>query len=286
MQESVALAGMTETPVVIIIGQRPARSTGLRPRIGPGEIDFTLHSGHGEFPRVLLAPGSIDEAICLARRSFELADRHQIPVFILTDQYFADSIQITEGSIAPESKSREYRSRGPDCLTHPGPGAAPVKAASGEHDEEGKIPKDPELRIRMLNKRLGKSEKIRGEALLPGFYGDGDAEDILICWGSNKLIVKEAIERLRADGIRIGALHFSQVYPLVPEMTRDYDLGEKRLICIENDATGQFAGLLKRELGLEVEDHILKYNGECFTVEEVCREARKRIISRGQKTLA
>ena len=140
----------------------------------------------------------------------------------------------------------------------------------------------------MLNKRLGKSEKIRGEAfLLPGFYGDGDAEDILICWGSNKLIVKEAIERLRADGIRIGALHFSQVYPLVPEMTRDYrSRGKDGLICIENDATGQFAGLLKRELGLEVEDHILKYNGECFTVEEVCREARKRIISRGQKTLA
>jgi len=90
MQEAVSLAGMTETPIVIIEAQRPGPSTGLPTRTEQGDLNFVLHSGHGEFPRVIFATGSIGEAVALAKRSFELADRYQVPVFILTDKYFAD----------------------------------------------------------------------------------------------------------------------------------------------------------------------------------------------------
>ncbi len=286
MTEAVALAGMTETPVVIIVAQRPGPSTGLPTRTEQGDLNFVLHAGHGEFPRIMFAPGSIDEAIYLSRRSFELADAFQIPVFILDDQYFADSIHITEDAIAPEVGHRKYKPYGRDYLryrltsdgvsplTYPGLGEALVKIDSDEHDEEGKITEDPDLRVKMVNKRLGKLNAIRKAALLPGFYGDAGAGTVLICWGSNKLIVKEAVERLKEEGISVGALHFRQVYPLTPDMIQDYGLDRKKLIGIENNATGQFSSLLKRELDAKVQHKILKYNGECFTVKEICERVK------------
>jgi len=287
MQEAVSLAGMTETPVVIIVGQRPGPSTGLPTRTEQADLNFVLHSGQGEFPRILLAPGSIDEAIDLAQKSFELADAFQIPVFILTDQYFADSIHIAEDAIATEVSHRDYKiydsdylryrltSTGVSPLTYPGLGEALVKIDSDEHDEEGKITEDLDLRVKMVNKRLAKWAGIKQSALAPNLFGDAESDTLLICWGSNKLIVKETVERLNKEGYRIAALHFRQVYPLTPEMIRDYNLPGKRLIGIENNATGQFAGLLKRELDIKVQERILKYNGACFTVREICEEVRR-----------
>jgi 2-oxoglutarate/2-oxoacid ferredoxin oxidoreductase subunit alpha len=278
---------MTETPVVIMVGQRPGPSTGLPTRTEQGDLNFVLHAGQGEFPRILFAPGSIDEAIDLAKRGFELADAFQIPVFILSDQYFADSIQIMEDPILSEVSCRDYKSFGveylryrltPDGispLTFPGIGDALVKVDSDEHDEEGKITEDLKHRVKMVDKRVGKLNAIRESALLPVFFGDEKAETVLICWGSNKLIVKEAVEQLNGEGMRVGALHFRQVYPLTPAMVQDYALDRKRLIGIENNATGQFSALLKRELDVNVQFRILKYNGECFTVDEICERVKQ-----------
>ncbi|HRR39662.1 MAG TPA: 2-oxoacid:acceptor oxidoreductase subunit alpha [Syntrophales bacterium] len=282
MTEGVSLAGMTETPIVIIEAQRPGPSTGLPTRTEQGDLNFVLHAGHGEFPRAVFAPGSIDEAVAVARRSFDLSDRYQAPVFILTDQYFADSIQLIEEAPALEPQRRDYGTFGASyrryALTHdgvsplacPGVGAAVVKVDSDEHDEEGTITEDLDLRIRMVDKRLQKLSGLGREVIPPSFFGDNTADVLLVCWGSNKLIMKEAVERLNRRGRKVGGLHFSQVYPLDGDMTAGFDLAGKTVVCIENNATGQFAGLLKRELGVTVSHRILKYNGECFTVREIC----------------
>ncbi len=281
MQEGVSLAGMTETPVVIAVSQRPGPATGLPTRTEQGDLNFVLHAGHGEFPRIIFAPGSIGEMIALTRASFELADRFQIPVFILTDQYFADSVQICEEEIALDVGRREYREfdgtykryqfteDGVSPLTFPGLSEALVKADSDEHDEEGKITEDPSLRVRMVDKRRRKIDLLRKEAVLPSFYGDRDAASFVLCWGSTKHIVKEAAERLAGEGIPAAVLHFGQVYPLTPEMVSPYRLEAKRLVGVENNAGGQFARLLKSELGLAVDRSVLKYDGDCFTVEEL-----------------
>lgn len=287
MQEGVSLAGMTETPIVIIEAQRPGPSTGLPTRTEQGDLFFVLHSGHGEFPRAIFAPGSIDEAIAIAAMSFDLADRYQVPVFILTDQYFADSIQIAEETIPVQMRSREYKSFGPEYrrysltgngispLTYPGMGKAVVHVDSDEHDEHGRIIEDFGLRTRMVDKRMKKLEYLKIDALKPTLFGPADADTYLICWGSNKMIVKEAREKLAAKGKIAAALHFRQVYPLTPEMIAGYNLNGKRLIGVENNATGQFCQLLKRELGLDVPGRILKYDGTCFTVDEICSAAEK-----------
>jgi len=282
MQEGVSLAGMTETPIVIAVAQRPGPATGLPTRTEQGDLNFILHAGHGEFPRVLFAPGSIEETITLARKSFDLADRFQIPVFLLTDQYFADSVHVIEEEEIPlEMITREYpvfnetdkryslTEDGISPLTFPGLSDALVKLDSDEHDEEGKITEEPHLRKRMVDKRLKKMGLLKQEAILPTFYGAMDAAAVVICWGSNRLIVKEAAERLNADGLSVCVLHFGQVYPLTPAMIAPYRLEAKRRICVENNATGQFAGLLKRELGIAVDQNVLKYDGDCFTVEEL-----------------
>jgi 2-oxoglutarate ferredoxin oxidoreductase subunit alpha len=281
MQEGVSLAGMTETPIVITVAQRPGPATGLPTRTEQGDLNFVLHAGHGEFPRVIFAPGSIDETIALARMSFDLADRYQIPVFLLTDQYFADSVQVVADVKETELRRREYpvfdtaytryhlTIDGVSPLTFPGLSDALVKVDSDEHDEDGKITEDLNLRVRMVEKRLKKFELLRKEIVPPTFYGNAHAPSVILCWGSNKLIVKEALEKLIEEGFDAGVLHFGQVYPLTMDMIAPYGLEAKRLICVENNARGQFAGLLKRELGVDVAHPVLKYSGECFTVEEL-----------------
>jgi len=287
MQEGVSLSGMTETPVVIVLGQRPGPATGLPTRTEQGELNLVLHAGHGEFPRIIFAPGSIDETIAVARKSFALADRYQIPVFILTDQYFADSIQIMDDDIPKECLSREYpvfditykrytlTEDGISPLTYPGLSDARVKLDSDEHDEEGKITEDLDLRVRMVDKRLKKSAMLAKDFMPPTFYGDRNAASVVVSWGSNKLIVKEALGKIIEDGLSAAALHFPQVYPLTEAMVAPYGLEAKRIICVENNARGQFAGLLKRELGLNIAHPVLKYNGECFTVSELYLELKK-----------
>jgi 2-oxoglutarate ferredoxin oxidoreductase subunit alpha len=234
---------------------------------------------------VIFAPGSIEGAIALARKSFDLADRWQVPVFILTDQYLADSVQVMEGRVPTKMLRRDYpvfdagyrryaiTADGVSPLTYPGLSEARVEVDSDEHTEDGKITEDLDLRVRMVEKRLRKMEGIRQEALMPSRFGDRKATTVLISWGSNQHIVNEAIEALQAEGVALAAAHFGQVYPLTTKMARG--LSRKRLICVENNATGQFAQLLKRELGLKVDHLVLKYNGECFTVAELVERIRK-----------
>jgi len=285
MTEGVSLAGMTETPIVVIDAQRPGPATGLPTRTEQGDLEFVLHAGHGEFARVIFAPGSIEEAISLARRAFDVADRWQIPVFILTDQYLADSVQVLEGRVPTKILRRDYpvfgagyrryemTDSGVSPLTFPGLSEARVEVDSDEHTEDGKITEDLGLRVRMVEKRLRKLEGLRKEAVLPTRFGDRRAATVLVSWGSNRQIVNEAVEALRAEGVAVSAAHFGQVYPLTPPMARG--LARKRLICVENNATGQFERVLRRELGLKAAHRILKYNGECFTVAELVERVKK-----------
>ena len=166
---------------------------------------------------------------------------------------------------------RRYRltEDGISPITYPGLTDALVKLDSDEHDEEGKITEDREMRVRMVDKRRNKRVLFEKDAVLPTFYGDTQATSVVLCWGSPKLVVKEAAERIAGEGIPVAVLHFGQVYPLTPAMIVPHRLDEKRLICVENNAGAQFAHLLKSELNLVVNRSVLKYDGDCFTVAEL-----------------
>jgi 2-oxoglutarate ferredoxin oxidoreductase subunit alpha len=277
MVEAVALAAMTETPVVIVVGQRPGPATGLPTRTEQAELNFVLHAGHGEFPRAVFAPADPEECFHLARRALETAQRYQTPVFILTDQFIADSIRGVEpfevaallptgAYLPPASFSRPYRryEDAPDGVSPrllPGFGPELVVADSDEHTADGHLTEDLDVRRFMVEKRLRKMKGMREGVTPPRYEGPLAADLLVVCWGSTLGAVREACATLNAGGGRAALLHFSQVWPLRGEDFRSRLEGAKRVVAVEGNATHQFAGLIRRETGFAVEEFIGRYDG-------------------------
>ena len=277
MTEGISLSAMLETPVVIHLAQRPGPATGLPTRTEQGDLELALHAGHGEFPRIILAPGTLEQGFDLARKAFNLADKFQVPVFILTDQYFMDSyyntspfdlsgFEINRNIVETDQNYKRYliTEEGISPRGVPGHGKGLVCVDSDEHDEEGHITEDLELRNRMVEKRLKKLDLIRKEAEEPTLHGKKDYTNLVICWGSTLNIVREAVQILNAKNTSV--LHFSQVYPL-HQKTAEIINRAKNSAVVENNATAQFARLLKNSAGVEIDHNVLKYDGLCFAAD-------------------
>ncbi len=286
MTEGVSLAGMIESPIVIHIAQRPGPATGLPTRTEQGDLNLALYAGHGEFPRVIFAPGNLEKGFSLAQRAFHIADKYQVPVFILTDQYYVDSYyNIPEFKAFEERKPerffvktdsdyKRYRltENGLSPRGIPGYGEGLVNVDSDEHDEEGHITEDLDLRVRMVDKRLKKIELLLDETLEPELYGNEEYGILVVGWGSTYHAIREAIEFTgRKD---ISLLHFNQVYPIHKKVGEYLQRADKTVI-IENNSTSQFGRLIKLETGVDFDEKILKYNGMPFSVEEIAEKLKK-----------
>ena len=298
MTEGLSLAGITETPVVIALAQRPGPATGLPTRTEQGDLQFALYSGHGEFPRAIFAPGTPEQAFYLTNKAFEIAEQFQIPVIIMTDQYLADSEWTLDGLDMTKVIHSDHRLRdnelrkmesynrhadnesGISPLAIPGESEHLVVTDSDEHNEEGHMIEDSETRINMMNRRLFKKLPLIQEHIAPPeFYGADDPEIIVVGWGSTYGVIKEIIDELGQDS-KIAMLHFTEIYPLPGTDDFDYmSMLEKAAvtICIENNATGQFAKLIRSETGFEFGTRILKYDGRPFTVDTLMKEIHEHI---------
>jgi 2-oxoglutarate ferredoxin oxidoreductase subunit alpha len=287
MVEGLSLAGMLETPVVVHLAQRPGPATGLPTRTEQGDLQFVLNAGHGEFPRIILAPGTLEDGFYLTQKAFNLADKYQVPVFILTDQYYIDSYHNIPGLDLGQVKvekhiietPKDYRRYEPaeDGISPrgvPGYGEGLVVVDSDEHDEQGHITEDLDLRVRMVDKRLAKSDALGEEVVPPELIGPQDYRNLVVCWGSTYHVVREGLERLGRDDTAM--LHYKQVYPL-HESTADYLAQAERSVIVEGNATGQFANVISLYAGIDVDEGLLKYNGLTFSVEEVVEGLRELI---------
>lgn len=290
MTEGVSLAAMTETPLVIVVAQRPAPATGLPTRTEQADMEFVLHAGHGEFPRAIFAPGTIEECFHLTRKAFELAERYQGPIFLLTDQFLSDSYR----AVVPfDVENLSPISTGPDPVASSSPyrryaitdsGVSPrllpgvtkhlVVADSDEHTEEGHITEDLTVRRKMVDKRLKKGEGIKAEVIPPQVQGDERPDLLMVSWGSSKGAVLEAATQMRSNGKRVATLHFSQVLPLVPEQFVEHLQEAHGVVCVEGNATGQLARLIRRETGFLIEKQVLRYDGLPLTPEFILRELK------------
>lgn len=272
MVEGISLAGMTETPVVIVLGQRPGPATGLPTRTEQGDLLFAINAGHGEFPKLVFAPSDPEDAFHKIIRAFNLAEKYQIPAVILTDQHLADSYFtvdnfeldniVNKSYLADPDTIENYRRyqlnhTGISPVLYPGQSQHLVCCDSDEHDEYGHITENLELRKKMVEKRLKKFELLRHEIMLPEEYQISGAEDVFISWGSSKNAVFEAVDKLRENKAKVGAIHFTELMPL-PE----YEfLPEKNYYTVESNATGQLGKLLRIEYSINVKNHITCYNG-------------------------
>ncbi len=293
MVEGLSLAGITETPLVIALVQRPGPATGFPTRTEQGDLQFALYSAHGEFPRVIFAPGTPEQAFYLTNRAFELSEKYHVPVIILSDQYLADSewtfdafdlekIQYSDSRLKgdalsgmPEYKRHAYTETGVTPLAVPGDSHHLVVTDSDEHDEEGHMVEDADTRLKMLDKRLFKKMPlITNEIEPPYFYGSNHPDIVIVGWGSTYGLLKESADMLM-EKTKVAMLHFSEIYPFPSTDTFDYlnILNSAAMtICIENNATGQFARLMRAETGYDFRYHINKYDGRPFTVDELVKE--------------
>lgn len=285
MQEGVSLAGIIETPVVIHIGMRPGPATGLPTKTEQSDLNLALYAGHGEFPRAIYTPGIPEEGISMMQRAFDTADRYQVPVFVLSDQHFLDSLSsipekavlilpIEKHVIETDAAYARYRytDDGISPRGIPGWGEGIVKIDSDEHDETGHITESYEVREKMMTKRMKRLEAMAEEAVMPTEMDNfGVADTAVISFGSNRTVLEEALRAVRSKAL--GGLHFAQVYPINPGVKEL--LKGKKVVVVENNYRGQFADLLVRELGIKVSKRILKSTGEPFSVEETMEELRK-----------
>ncbi len=289
MTEGLGLAGMTETPIVVIDAQRPGPSTGLPTRTEQGDLEFVLHAAHGEFPRAILAPGTAEEAFYTMGKAFNLAERYQTPVIVMSDQHLADScwtidnldinrITIDRGefltekalaNITDEYKRHAITDSGISPRVLPGTSGALVVTDSDEHDEEGHLTEDLDIRVRMVQKRMKKLEGIRGEITPPEIYGRKNAKTLLIGWGSTYGAMREAVDMANGDGGSAAMMHINELWPFPsPEVTKAIESFE-RCFVVENNATGQLARIIRAETGETVTGSILRYDGLPFNPEQI-----------------
>ena len=295
MVEGLSLAAMTETPIVIGLGQRPGPATGLPTRTEQADLNFALYTAHGEFPRVILAPGTPEQAFYLTNKAFDIAEKYQIPVIVIFDTYLADSEWTYEDLDLSKVKFTDYRIRGDafkdlseyrrhadtesgiSPLGVPGDAKHLVVTDSDEHDEEGHLIEDAETRIKMVNKRLFKKMSLLKQEIAPPFFYGNDKPDIVIAgWGSTYGVMKETVDSMSKDK-SIAMLHFSEIYPYPSIEIFDYlnILNNAKLtICIENNATGQFARLMRAETGYEFKEKISKYDGRPFSLEGLLQKCK------------
>ncbi|MHA2182861.1 MAG: 2-oxoacid:acceptor oxidoreductase subunit alpha [Promethearchaeota archaeon] len=285
MTEGVSLAGMTELPIVMVVGQRPGPATGMPTRTCQEDIELVLHAGAGWFPRIIFSPGTIEDAFKLTQKAFNLTQKFHVPVFILTDQYLVDSyynihsidldsLKILKNIIKTDENYERYRftDTGISPRGIPGYGEGLVDADSHTHDEYGVITEDPYIRNKTVDKRFKKLGLIKKETIPPEFYGSENFKYLVVSWGSNYYLIKEALEKLDRDDI--GFLFFKQIYP-IHESVLGYLIKAEIKISIEQNPTGQFAKLLENETHINMNHRILKYSGYVFSVEEIVERLKK-----------
>lgn len=274
MSEGISLAGVAELPVVIVVAMRPGPATGLPTRTEQADLDLVLHAGHGEFPRAILAPGTLEQCFDLSRRAFILAEEHQVPVFVLTDQYLADSFRETApfaldgpSVVLPAPSDDKHYERyavtdnGLSPRLLPGAGKALVIADCHEHTPDGHISEDLVLRPRMQKKRMDKLNGLIREVVPPDFQGPETADILLVCWGSTAGAAEEAADLLRLQGKSAAVCHFSQVWPLRPDDFLPRFRAAGHVIMVEGNYSGQMEKLIRLETGFSPHGHVRRCDG-------------------------
>jgi len=290
MVEALGLAGITETPIVVYNAQRPGPATGMPTRTEQSDLLFMIHASQGEFPRFVLAPGTVEQSFHAGWQAFNLAERYQTPALVLSDHYLAvayrtlelDALDLNEVSIdrgalmtsedldALEEPYRRYQitASGISPRAVPGHPNAVWVSTANEHDEYGAISEDAANRIAQVDKRTRKMEGAGRELEGPAWYGPRDAEVTLLCWGSTYGPLREAVDWMNTERPgRANMLHFCTLYPFPVDQTKAALERAKRTVVVEGNSTGQLEILLRTHTGLAVNSAIRRYDGRAFTPE-------------------
>lgn len=286
MTEGLGLAGITETPLVIINSQRPGPATGLPTRTAQGDLLFVINASQDEFPRFVFAPRTVDEAYVIMIRAYDLTDRYQVPAIILTDHFFNDMTTVTAGQFqAPATVERhlisdddldspehylryDLNESGVSPRVLPCAGKTLATVSGNEHTPDGRISEDKTNRVDMVNKRQRKLTAMT-EEMQPPDRLHPDAKTLLVAWGSSAGATEEAVECLQSDGFDIGCITVADIWPFPQKDFQDAVETADTFITVEANATAQFGRLIRQQTGLSPAGPILKYDGRPLTAEDI-----------------
>lgn len=303
MTELIGLASMAELPAVIVDAQRAGPSTGMPTKMEQSDLSFALSAGHGDTPRMIVAPANVADCYTLIIQAFNMAERYQVPVLFLTDQSLTARVESVDRSVfkpmpieerlqysanasngasgngheaSPASVAEladsfaryAYTASGISPITTPGPGAVIYTATGLEHNEHGHPDYEPEDHTAMMEKRFRKLETAAEELPSPQRYGDADADIGIIGWGSTEGAIQEAVDRARVKGYKVASLHPRVLSPLPDRTIRDFIRSVKKVIVPECNYSGQLANLLGAKYGLQA-IRVNKFGGIPFTAGEI-----------------
>jgi 2-oxoglutarate ferredoxin oxidoreductase subunit alpha len=291
MTEALGLAGITETPIVLVEAQRPGPATGLATRTEQADLLFVLHASQGEFPRIIVSPGTIEECFHAGWRALNLAEKCQCPVIILSDNFLANSVrsietdaldfagvEIDRGELLTEEELEHlegdyaryaYTESGISPRAVPGHPKAIYQATGNEHTPDGHITEEAEPRRMQVEKRLRKLETAVQEMDGPVLYGPSQAEVTLLGWGSTYGPLREVVDRLNAESESANMLHIRDVWPLAGGKLLEALSHAHRTVMVEGNATGQMAFFLEAHAGVKLDHHIRRYDGRPFSPEYI-----------------
>ncbi len=285
MVEALGLSGMAEIPLVVVDVQRPGPATGLPTRTEQSDLKFVISASHGEFPRMVIALRNHTDAFFQTVRAFHLAEKYQIPVIILSDQYLGDAsatvepFDLSKVNVAKPSDSYQgegeylryqFTQDGISPRLIPGKSKNFVSIDSDEHDERGWITESADVRVKMMDKRMKKPEKLKLELQEPDFIGPETFDTLFVGWGSTWGPIAEAVKVLNEEtNGKYAALVFGDVYPLPQKLLKEKASKARQIINIEQNATGQLAELIREQSGIACTSSVLKYDGRQISGEEI-----------------
>ena len=299
MAEGLGWAGNNEVPLVITYYQRGGPATGQPTRHSQQDLRFAMHAAHGEFARIILASGDIEECFFDAAEVFNLAEKYQMPVIHLLDKGMANSsqtypvfdyakVKIDRGLIVGEKelegkpyKHFEFTETGVSPRAFLGTKNGIQWYSGDEHNESGNINEEPIIRRKMMEKRLKKLELVDKEVPIEvkvNFFGDKDAENIVVSWGSPKGAIIEALNQLKDEGYKLGFIQLRMIHPLPADYLKQMLSGKKRIIDVEDNATAQLGGIITEHTSIKPNFYILKYTGRPMMTTEVY-EAIKAVLN-------
>ena len=293
MTEAVGAAAMTETPVVIVEVMRGGPSTGLPTKTEQGDLFQLFGASQGDFPKVILAPRTVPECFHVAVEAFNLAEKYQIPVMIISDLYLAERLETFDGVnlnnipidrgpmvTQPNGLYRRFlvTDSGVSPRALPGTPGTIYTAATDEHDEDGIVISDvftnPHIRSKMMHKRMRKMEGLLKELPAPQLDGPKDAELTLVGWGSTYQVMLEAMEVLNQDGPKVNVLCLRNIWPFQAEAVSAILSKTKMTMSVEGNYIGQIVKFIRMETGIAIQHHLRKIDGEPFELKQVVDQAR------------
>jgi 2-oxoglutarate ferredoxin oxidoreductase subunit alpha len=305
MAEGLGWAGITEAPgPVVVLYQRAGPATGLPTRTEQADLRFALHAAHGEFPRIIIAPGDVVETYYDTFDSFNYAEHYQVPVILLTDKFLAstyqdiapfngDNLKVDRGDMVRESdltagsdyKRYRWTELGISPRAIPGQKGGIFWTTGDEHDEYGHITEAPDIRIKMMRKRMRKIElagQVIPDAKKATLHGPKTAPITLVGWGSSKGAILDGMEDLKSDRIETNFLQVRYVNPFPTNFVQQVLGSARRKIAIENNYSAQMAGLIRERTGIGMDNTIVKFDGRPFSQNEIY-EGVQDIIKNGIK---